>query len=98
MGIEINTLETWLKIPNIEEILSSYAERAPNIFGAVTTIPLPHTINTRVRLPQVHYLQSNSEEDAILTCQVCHTPTRCDEIYIVFLVFFQLFATTWIQC
>lgn len=92
MGIQREALDIWLPDLNTEEILNSFAEADTFLFQRFATIPLPHCIDVRVRLPLVHYLQSNSEEDAILSYQVyfyyCHRFSSFNNIEIVFLQFF----------
>jgi hypothetical protein len=98
MGIQTSSIEKWLQLPghSVEEILNTYAEDK-QIFHKITTVPLPHSIDTRVRLPQVHYMQSNSEEDSILTYQVTHKFSCGIFLNYFVVVFLQFFVTPWIR-
>lgn len=81
MGITVADIENWLSqtiLIDIVEILADYEETIKlkirnSAFKKLTTIPLPHFVDVKVRLPsRILSLMHDSDEDKIFTEHVCN--------------------------
>jgi hypothetical protein len=87
MGISVTDVEQWLNLGSeagpieVAEVLSDYEDKiresmqGQSEFKKITTIPLPHLVDVKVRLSsRALHLMRNSDEDKSFTQHVCPFP------------------------